>query len=57
MKTYNYRAFQYSSQLTEWLNNNQEINVISIIYLERDLYYQVFYYIEENISGGHKGMG
>lgn len=57
MKKYDYKCFQYGEQLTEWLNNNQEINVISIIYLERDLCYQVFYYIEENISGGHKGMG
>lgn len=54
MKKYNYRAFQYSSQLTEWLNNNQEINVISIIYLERDLCYQVFYYTEEEFKNGHE---
>lgn len=53
MKKYDYRAFQYSSQLTEWLNNNQEINVISIIYL-CNLSYQVFYYTEEEFKNGHE---
>lgn len=57
MKKYDYRVFQYANQLTEWLNSNQEINVINVIYLERNLSYQVFYYIEKNISSGHKGMG
>lgn len=57
MKKYDYKVFQYADQLTEWLNQHQEINVINIIYLERNLSYQVFYYIEENINGGYKGMG
>ena len=47
MKKYDYSVFQYAKQLTEWLNSNQEINVVSVIYLERNLSYQVFYYIEE----------
>lgn len=57
MKQYHYKGFQYAENLTAWLNKHQEIKVISVIYLERNLSYQVFYYIEENISGGHKGMG
>lgn len=57
MKKYDYKGFQYADNLTAWLNKHQEIKVISVIYLERTLSYQVFYYIEENISGGHKGMG
>ena len=56
MKKYNYQSFQYRENLIAWLNKHQEINVISIIYLEHDYQYQVFYYIEENISGGHKGI-
>lgn len=54
MKQYSYKWFQYEENLTAWLNKHQEINVISIIYLERNLSYRVFYYIEENISGGHE---
>lgn len=54
MKQYHYRAFQYSDQLTEWLNYNQDINVINIIYLGNNYQYQVFYYTEENIRGGNK---
>lgn len=57
MKKYDYKGFQYAENLTAWLNKHQEIKVISVIYLERTLSYQVFYYIEENISGGYKGMG
>lgn len=57
MKKYDYQGFQYENQLIEWLNNHQEVNVINIIHLDRNLCYQVFYYIEENINGGYKGMG
>lgn len=57
MKKYHYKGFKYGDQMIEWLNSHQEINVISIIYLEPNLSYRVFYYIEENISGGYKGMG
>jgi hypothetical protein len=57
MKKYNYKGFQYADNLIAWLNKHQEIIVISIIYLERNLSYQVFYYTEENINGGYKGMG
>ena len=57
MKKYNCKGFQYEENLTAWLNKHQEINVINIIYLEQNLSYQVFYYIEENINGGYKGMG
>lgn len=54
MKKYNYKGFQYGEQLTEWLNHHQEINVINIIYLEHNLSYQVFYYIEEEFKNGHE---
>ena len=54
MKKYDYRVFQYANQLTEWLNSNQDINVINVIYLERNLSYQVFYYIEEEFKNGHE---
>lgn len=54
MKQYHYKSFYYGENLTAWLNKHQEINVINIIYLEHNLSYQVFYYIEENISSGHK---
>lgn len=57
MKKYNYQSFQYRENMIAWLNKHQEIIVISIIYLEHNLSYQVFYYIEENINGGYKGMG
>lgn len=54
MKKYDYRVFQYANQLTEWLNSNQDINVINVIYLERNLSYQVFYYTEEEFKNGHE---
>jgi hypothetical protein len=50
MKKYNYKGFQYADNLTAWLNKHQEIIVISIIYLESNLSYQVFYYIEEDFN-------
>lgn len=50
MKKYNYKDFQYAENLTAWLNKHQEINVISIIYLEHNFQYQVFYYIEEDFN-------
>ena len=54
MKKYHYKGFQYSENLTAWLNKHQEINVISVIYLERNLSYQVFYYTEEEFKNGHE---
>lgn len=54
MKQYHYKGFQYADQLTEWLNQHQEINVINIIYLERSLSYQVFYYTKEEFKNGHE---
>jgi hypothetical protein len=54
MKKYDYIVFQYANQLTEWLNSNQHINVINVIYLERNLSYQVFYYTEEEFKNGHE---
>lgn len=54
MKRYDYKGFQYGEQLTDWLNNHQEINVINIIYLEHNLCYQVFYYTEEEFKNGHE---
>lgn len=47
MKNYSYKWFKDEDQMLEWLNRHQEINVISIIYLEPNLSYRVFYYIEE----------
>jgi hypothetical protein len=57
MKQYSYKWFTDEDQMIEWLNGHQDINVISIIYLEPNLSYRVFYYIEKNLSGGHRGMG
>lgn len=54
MKQYHYKGFQYGDELTEWLNRHQEIHVINIIYLERNLSYQVFYYTEEEFKNGHE---
>ena len=54
MKQYSYKWFQYEENLTAWLNKHQEINVISIIYLEPNLSYRVFYYIEEEFKNGHE---
>lgn len=51
MKKYDYQWFKDEDQMLEWLNRHQDINVIGIIYLEVNLSYRVFYYIEENISG------
>lgn len=56
MKQYSYNWFKDEDQMLEWLNHHQEINVISIIYLEPNLSYRVFYYIEKNINGGYKGI-
>lgn len=54
MKKYHYKGFHYADQLTKWLNSNQEINVVSVIYIERNFCYQVFYYTEEEFKNGHE---
>ena len=48
MKKYDYQWFKDEDQMLEWLNSHQDINVISIIYIEVNLSYRVFYYIEKN---------
>jgi DNA gyrase/topoisomerase IV subunit B len=65
MKQYSYKWFKNEDQMLEWLNRHQEINVISIIYLEPNLSYRVFYYTEEEfqtktVTGDiikYKGLG
>jgi hypothetical protein len=57
MKKYSFRHFEYDDDLTDWLNENQHINVINIIFIDRIMSYKVFYYTEDNTSGGHRGMG
>lgn len=52
MKQYSYKWFTDEDQMIEWLNSHQEINVISIIYLEPNLSYRVFYYIEKKSQWG-----
>lgn len=54
MKNYSYQWFKDENQMLEWLNSNQEINVVSVIYLECNLSYRVFYYIEEEFKNGHE---
>jgi len=58
MKTYRFKVFKNIDDLLNWLNKEQElINVVSIMYLDSSFHYEVIYYTEKNISGGHKGMG
>ena len=61
MKRYNYKNFEHDDDLIEWLNENQHINIINISFIDRNMtyyqVYQVFYYTEDNTSGGHRGMG
>ena len=48
MKKYNHKDFEYDDDLIEWLNENQHINVINVIFIDRTMsYYKVFYYTEE----------
>lgn len=54
MKQYSYKWFKNEDQMLEWLNRHQEINVISIIYLEPNLSYRVFYYTEEEFKNGYE---
>lgn len=47
MKKYSCKNFEYDDDLTDWLNENQHINVISINFIDRNMtYYKVFYYTE-----------
>ena len=48
MKKYSYKHFEYDDDLTDWLNENQHINVISINFIDRTMTYKVFYYTEHN---------
>lgn len=47
MKKYNYKDFEYEDDLIEWLNENQHINVINVNFIDRTMFYKVFYYTEE----------
>lgn len=47
MKKYGYKDFEYVDDLTKWLNENQQINVINVNYIDRTMSYKVFYYTEE----------
>lgn len=58
MKNYSCRVFKNVDDLLKWLNKEQEyINVVSIMYSDNRFHYEVIFYTEKNISGGHKGMG
>ena len=58
MKKYRLKVFKNIDDLLNWLNKEQEyINVVSIMYVDSSFHYEVIYYTEKNISGGHKGMG
>lgn len=58
MKKYNFKVFKNIDDLLNWLNKEQEyINVVSIMYLDRSFHYEVIFYTEHNTCEGHKGMG
>ena len=58
MKTYSCRVFKNVDDLLNWLNKEQEyINVVSIMYVDSSFHYEVIFYTEDNLSGGHRGMG
>jgi hypothetical protein len=58
MKKYSCRVFKNVDNLLKWLNKEQEyINVVSIMYSNNYSHYEVIFYTEDNLSGGHRGMG
>ena len=58
MKNYRLRVFKNIDDLLNWLNKEQEfINVVSIMYVDSSFHYEVIFYTEENIGGGHKRIG
>ena len=58
MKKYSFKVFKNIDDLLNWLNKEQEdIYVVSIMYLDSSFHYEVVFYTEHNISGGHRGMG
>lgn len=55
MKNYSCRTFTNINDLLNWLNKEQEyINVVSIMYLDKSLQYEVIFYTEDNPSGDNK---
>lgn len=51
MKKYSCKIFTNLDGLLMWLNKEQEyINVVSIMYLDKSFHYEVIFYTEDNIS-------
>lgn len=58
MKKYSCKIFTNVHELLDWLNDEQNyINVVSIMYVNKSSHYEVIFYKENNICGGYKGMG
>lgn len=58
MKKYSCRVFKYVDDLLDWLNKEQKyINIVSIMYVDSSFHYEVIFYTEDNLTGGHRGMG
>ena len=48
MKTYKFKVFKNIDDLLNWLNKEQEyINIVSIMHLDKSFYYEVIFYTEE----------
>ena len=48
MKNYSCRTFTNVNDLLNWLNKEQEyINIVSIMHLDKSFYYEVIFYTEE----------
>jgi hypothetical protein len=57
MKKYSCRVFKYVDDLLDWINKEQKyINIVSIMYVDSSLHYEVIFYTEDNLTGGHRGM-
>jgi hypothetical protein len=55
MKTYKFKVFKNIDDLLNWLNKEQEnINVVSIMYLDSSFHYEVIYYTEEEFKNCHE---
>jgi hypothetical protein len=58
MKKYSFKVFKNIDDLLNWLNKEQEyIYVVSIMYLDSSVHYEVIFYTENNTSGDRRGMG
>lgn len=51
MKKYSCRIFKYVDDLLNWLNKEQDyINVVSIMYLDKSFHYEVIFYTDYTLS-------